>query len=199
MKKIAKLYRMHTEEHICPYGLRSKDLLEQKGFDVEDYKLTSKEETKAFKSKHDVQTTPQTFVDDIRIGGYDALREYFDMGSAEQSGTTYSPVIAIFATAFIMASAFAYAYPQASTILQVVELFVAISMTILAIQKFRALYAFTNSFITYDLLAMRHLRYAYVYPFAEAFVGIGMMSYLLGENGRIGDWRNDQTIPSLHR
>ncbi len=33
MKKTAKLYRMHTSEHICPYGLRSKDLLERNGFE----------------------------------------------------------------------------------------------------------------------------------------------------------------------
>jgi glutaredoxin len=180
MKQTAKLYRMHTDEHICPYGLRSKDLLERKGFNVEDYRLTSREETDEFKNKHEVKTTPQTFIDDKRIGGYDALREFFDMGSAGQTGTTYTPVIAIFATAFIMALAFAYAYPQASTIMQVIELFVAISMTILAIQKLRDLYTFTNSFITYDLLAMRHLRYAYVYPFAEAFAGLGMIAGVSG-------------------
>ena len=43
MKKTATLYRMHTSEHICPYGLRSKDLLERKGFEVEDHKLKSRE------------------------------------------------------------------------------------------------------------------------------------------------------------
>ena len=53
-------------------------------------------------------------------------------------------------------------------------------MTILSIQKLRDLYAFTNSFITYDLLAMRNLRYAYIYPFAEAFAGIGMLAMLSG-------------------
>jgi len=62
----------------------------------------------------------------------------------------------------------------------VVVNFVALSMTILAIQKFRDLYGFTNSFITYDLLAMHHVRYGYIYPFAEAFAGIGMLAGLSG-------------------
>ena len=41
MTKTATLYRMVTDEHICPYGLRSKDLLERQGYDVEDHKLIS--------------------------------------------------------------------------------------------------------------------------------------------------------------
>lgn len=36
MSKTVKLYRMVTDEHICPYGLRSKDLLERQGYEVED-------------------------------------------------------------------------------------------------------------------------------------------------------------------
>ena len=44
MSKTAILYRMVTDEHICPYGLRSKDLLEREGFSVEDHHLTSREE-----------------------------------------------------------------------------------------------------------------------------------------------------------
>lgn len=30
MNRKAVLYRMHNNEHICPFGLRSKDLLEKK-------------------------------------------------------------------------------------------------------------------------------------------------------------------------
>ena len=183
MSKRAKLYRMHTDEHICPFGLRSKDLLERKGFQVDDHKLRSREETDNFKSKHDVKTTPQTFINDERIGGYDDLLEYFGMGEAGQTGTSYTPVIAIFATAFAMALALVFARSNAFSSLlsfDVVKYFVALSMTILAIQKLRDLYGFTNSFITYDLLAMRHIRYGYVYPFAEAFAGIGMLAGLSG-------------------
>lgn len=190
MKKTATLYRMHSDNHICPYGLRSKDLLERKGFEVDDHKLRTREETDRFKEKHQVETTPQTFVDGERLGGYDALRERFGMPPAGQTGTTYTPVIAIFASALLMAIALVYALSGATlsllgsaftlTIIKVIEFFVAFSMTILAIQKLRDLYGFTNSFITYDLLAMRHIRYAYVYPFAEAFAGIGMLAGLSG-------------------
>ena len=30
----ATLYRMKTDEHICPFGLKSRDLLEREGFEV---------------------------------------------------------------------------------------------------------------------------------------------------------------------
>ena len=74
MTKTATLYRMVTDEHICPYGLRSKDLLERQGYDVEDHKLTSRQQADDFKAKHDVKTTPQTFIEGKRVGGYDDLR-----------------------------------------------------------------------------------------------------------------------------
>jgi len=76
MSKRAVLYRMVTPDHICPFGLKSKDLLERKGYDVEDHHLSNRSETDAFKEKHNVKTTPQTFIDDKRIGGYDDLRDY---------------------------------------------------------------------------------------------------------------------------
>jgi len=180
MKKVAELYRMHTDSHICPYGLRSKDLLERKGFNVADNKLTSREETDRFKQLHDVKTTPQAFIEGKRIGGYDALRAHFGMDAAGQTGTTYTPVLAIFAVAFLMSLATSFAYSAGFSLINLVELFVAYSMTILAIQKLRDLYTFSNSFITYDLLAMRNIRYAYVYPFAEAFAGIGMLAAISG-------------------
>lgn len=180
MKNTATLYRMHTSEHICPFGLRSKDLLERQGFEVDDHKLASREDTDKFKKEHNVETTPQTFIDGKRIGGHDALREHFNMGPAVKTGTTYTPVLAIFAVAFLMAIATTFSYVESISLIKIIELFVAYSMTILSIQKLRDLYAFTNSFITYDLLAMRNLRYAYIYPFAEAFAGIGMLAMLSG-------------------
>ena len=108
MSNKATLYRMVTDEHICPYGLRSKDLLERKGYDVEDHHLTSRDETDKFKAEHGVETTPQTFINGKRIGGYDDLREFFNKGEAGQTGTTYTPVIAIFSVAALLALAFQY-------------------------------------------------------------------------------------------
>ena len=43
MSNTAVLYRMETEDHICPFGLKSRDLLKRKGSDVEDHKLATRE------------------------------------------------------------------------------------------------------------------------------------------------------------
>ncbi len=43
--KTAVLYRMAMPDHTCPYGLKSKDLLERRGFAVEDHHLTKRAET----------------------------------------------------------------------------------------------------------------------------------------------------------
>tara|TARA_Y100001960_G_C14452575_1_gene717994 strand:- start:116 stop:820 length:705 start_codon:yes stop_codon:yes gene_type:complete len=169
---------MVTDEHICPYGLRSKDLLERKGYDVEDHHLTSRDETDKFKAEHGVETTPQTFINGNRIGGYDDLREFFNKGQAGQTGTTYTPVIAIFSVAALLALAFQYYVAGDIVSIRTLMLFIAFSMTLLAVQKLKDLYSFTNSFITYDLLAMRWLRYGYIYPFVEAYAGIGMVAQL---------------------
>ncbi|MGP9803059.1 MauE/DoxX family redox-associated membrane protein [Rheinheimera sp. NSM] len=178
MPRQAILYRMKTDEHICPFGLKSKYLLRQQGFTVSDHLLTSREETDRFKQQHDVKTTPQTFIDGKRIGGYDALRQYFNMARAGQQGTTYTPVITIFVIALLTALAVVFADNLTAGVVQVIELFVALTMVMLAVQKLRDLYTFSNSFITYDLLAMKLIPYAYVYPFLEAYAGLGMIAGL---------------------
>ncbi len=176
MAKSAQLYRMATDEHICPFGLKSKDLLDRQGFEVDDHLLTSRAQTDAFKQQHDVETTPQTFIDDKRIGGYDELRSFFNKSPAGQQGTTYTPVIAIFAVTLLLSLAFSLS--GAGLSVYTLELFVALTMAVLAIQKLQDLTSFSNSFITYDLLAIKVIPYAYVYPFLEAFVGIGMIAAL---------------------
>ncbi|GHA79016.1 glutaredoxin domain-containing protein [Cognatilysobacter bugurensis] len=74
--KQATLYRMVLPDHVCPFGLRARELLEQEGYDVDDRLLTSREETDAFKAEHGVPTTPQVFIDDERIGGADDLQQW---------------------------------------------------------------------------------------------------------------------------
>ena len=74
--KSATLYRMVMDQHICPFGLKARDLLEREGFAVQDHHLTSSSQTDMFKSEHDVKFTPQVFIGGKRIGGYDALRKY---------------------------------------------------------------------------------------------------------------------------
>ena len=57
-QKQAVIYRMVMEDHLCLYGLKSKDLLERKGFNVKDHHLKTREETDAFQKKQGVETTP---------------------------------------------------------------------------------------------------------------------------------------------
>ena len=60
--------------------------------------------------KHGVDTTPQTFIDGERVGGYDALRIHFGLDDPddEESDTTYQPIIAIFGMAFLIALALSW-------------------------------------------------------------------------------------------
>lgn len=179
MPKQAELYRMVTDNHICPFGIKSRYLLEREGYEINDHYLTNRNETDAFKEKHDVKTTPQTFIEGQRIGGYDDLRAFFNRTPVQKEGTTYQPIIAVFATTLLMAAASAFALNQTLLQLRTLELFIAISMCVLAILKLRDLFAFSNQFITYDLLARRVIPYAYFYPFAEAAAGILMIANTL--------------------
>ncbi|TFI60069.1 glutaredoxin [Sphingomonas parva] len=72
----ATLYRMVLPDHICPFGVRAKQMLEQNGFEVEDRVLGSREEVDAFKSEQGVATTPQVFIGGERIGGSDDLEQW---------------------------------------------------------------------------------------------------------------------------
>lgn len=176
MSRQAALYRMVTDEHICPYGIKSRDLLKRRGFEVEDHRLQNAAETDAFKAKHGVDTTPQTFIDGARIGGYDDLLAYFGEQTLKQEGTTYQPVIAVFATTLLLALAVSWAMAGAIVPALTLRMFIALSMCVLAILKLRDLYGFSNQFITYDLLAMRWVRYAYIYPFVEMLAGVCMVA-----------------------
>ena len=174
--KKAVLYRMVMEDHLCPYGLKSKDLLEREGYNVEDHHLTSRAETDAFKNEHGVETTPQTFINGERIGGYDALREHFGQEVRGEDETTYQPVIAIFSVAFLLALGLSWAAFGSIFTLRAFEWFIAISMCFLAVQKLKDVEGFSTMFLNYDLLAQRWVRYGYVYPFGEALAGILMVA-----------------------
>jgi len=172
----ATLYRMVMEKHICPYGLRSRYLLEKAGYTVEDKWLTTREQTDAFKREHDVKTTPQTFIEGKRIGGNDDLRRYLGKPLKDPNAITYTPVIAIFAVAALMALAASWATIGTLFTIRTAEWFIGFSMCILAIQKLRDLDSFATMFLGYDLLARRWLPYAWIYPFAEAAAGVLMIS-----------------------
>jgi glutaredoxin 3 len=74
----AVLYRMKLPDHECPYGLLAKRMLEDAGIAFDDRLLTSREEVDEFKSKQDVDTTPQVFIDGERIGGSEDLAAYLE-------------------------------------------------------------------------------------------------------------------------
>ena len=174
--KTAKLYRMVMPKHICPYGLKSKWLLEHEGYTVEDHWLETREETDAFKAKHDVKTTPQTFIGGERVGGYDDTAKFLGKGVPDKDATSYTPVIAIFAMAALMALALSWAaFGQLLTV-RAAEWFVALSMCVLAIQKLRDLDSFATMFLGYDLAAQKWVPYAWLYPFGEAVAGILMLA-----------------------
>jgi glutaredoxin len=172
----AELYRMIMPGHTCPHGLKALDLLRREGYTVEDHGLTSRAEIDAFKEQHGVKTTPQAFIDGRRIGGYDDLRAFFGKPVKDKNATTYTPVMALFAMAALMAMAASYA--AFGTVLTVVaaEWFVAMSMCLLALQKLKNVDSFATMFLNYDLLARRWVRYAYIYPFAEGLAGILMIA-----------------------
>jgi glutaredoxin len=174
--KIADLYRMVTPEHTCPWGLKALDLLKREGYEVEDHQLTSRAEIDAFKAKHSVETTPQTFIEDARIGGYEDLRAYFGKETKDKDAVTYTPVIALFAMAALMAVAASWAAFGSLFTIAAGEWFIAIAMCLLALQKLKDVDSFATMFLNYDLLAQRWVRYGYVYPFAEGLAGVLMIA-----------------------
>ena len=81
-QRTATLYRMVLPDHTCPYGVRARQLLEEAGFEVDEHILATREEVDAFEAQHGVDTTPQVFIDDQRIGGCEELEAYLERESA---------------------------------------------------------------------------------------------------------------------
>ena len=142
----ATLYRMAMQDHTCPYGLKAK------------------------------QTTPQVYIDNTRIGGYEALRKYLGLTTKSSDETTYQPVIAIFSVTALMALAVTWAMHHQLLVVQTIEWFIAISMCVLGIQKLQDIERFSTMFLNYDLLAQRDPRYGYIYPFVETLAGVLMLA-----------------------
>ena len=164
-KEKVKLYRISTSDHECPWGLRAINLLNEQGIEFEDHKLHSKEDIDNFKAKHNVKTTPQIFFGEERIGGYTDLAERLEV-KPETADYSYTPVIAVFSTAGLMALA---------TSLGITG-FMGFSLAMLASLKLIDMEAFTESFQKYDLITKRFKSYSKVYPFAELFIGLSFLS-----------------------
>ena len=174
--KHATLYRMVMPEHVCPYGLKSKWLLESHGYRVDDHWLRTRAETDAFKAGHRVATTPQTFIGGELIGGNDDLRRFFGKRVPVKDETSYRPVVAVFAMTALMALAASQAAMGKPFTIMAGEWFIAFSMCVLAILKLQDVERFSTMFLNYDLLARRWVPYAYLYPFAEALAGALMIA-----------------------
>ena len=178
-EKTARLYRMAMENHVCPYGIKSKWVLEREGYTVEDHPLTTREATDAFKAEHGVKTTPQSFIDGERIGGYTDLRKHFGYDKETASDTSYRPVIAVFAVGAALAVALSLFVYQAPFTIRTGEWFVAFSMAMLAMLKLQDVEQFSTMFVGYDLLGKRWVPYAYAYPFLEATAAVLMAGRVL--------------------
>lgn len=178
-RKRATLYRMVTSEHTCPFGLKARHLLKSRGYEVDDKWLTSRAEQDAFKAEHNVQTTPQTFIEGKRVGGYDDTRRFLGLNVKDPDATSYTPVIAVFVVSALVALAinFLTGMPLISVVL--VERFIAVAMMLLAMLKLQDVDRFATMFLGYDLLASRYVPYAYLYSFAELGAGALMLAGVL--------------------
>lgn len=174
--KTAIIYRMVMPTHTCPYGLKAKDLLRRKGYAVDDHLLTTREATAAFKAENGVATTPQTFIDGKRVGGYDDLRRFFGLNVADPKATTYQPVITLFAMTALMAIAASYAVYGSVFTVRAAEWFIAFTMCVLAMLKLQNVDKFATMFLNYDLLAKHWVPYGTIYPFAEGLAGVLMIA-----------------------
>jgi len=175
----AILYRMVMDKHVCPFGLKARDLLRRQGYAVEDHWLRTREETDAFKAEHGVKTTPQTFIAGERVGGYDDLRRYLGKSVPDPKATTYRPVAALFAITALMGMAASVAIYGTPFTMRAGEWFIAFSMAVLALLKLQNIESFATMFLNYDLLAKRWVPYSYIYPFAEAVAGVLMIAGVL--------------------
>lgn len=176
MSRTATLYRMVLADHICPWGLKARQVLRSNGFSIDEHLLTTRAEVEAFKTSQDVNTTPQIWIDGQRIGGHDDLLRHLGQPVRDPNALTYAPVIAIFGMAAAMALAVSWAVSGTLLSVRAAEWFVAFAMCLLALQKLRDVDAFATQFLGYDLLAQRWVPYAKLYPWLEGLAGVLMIS-----------------------
>jgi glutaredoxin len=160
-----RLYRMDLPDHACPWGLRALRLLAAQQISFEDHPLRSAGEVAAFKAAHGVATTPQVFAGSERIGGYTELAARLGV-RPEPAAVAYTPVLAVFATAALMALALAGG----------VRGFMGTAICLLAMLKLMDVAAFAASFARYDLLSQRWRPWGRLYPGVELLVGLGVLS-----------------------
>lgn len=159
-----KVYR----KKLCPYGQHAVDLLRKQNIQFEDHLFANTNEEQAFKINHQVQTTPQIFIDGERVGGYSDLAQRLHVvpKTTSNKSTSYWPIASVFAVCLLMAIA-------TQTELRG---FMGFSLCMLACLKIMDLPAFIKGFAQYDLLAKKVPVYAKIYPLAELLVGLSLLA-----------------------
>ncbi len=76
----ATIYRMVLPDHVCPFGVRARQMLDSAGYQVDEHLLETRDAVEAFKAEHGVASTPQVFIDGERVGGSDDLERFLDRG-----------------------------------------------------------------------------------------------------------------------
>ena len=175
LAKKAVIYRMVLPMHVCPWGLKSIHLLKSKGYGVDDRHLTTRADIESFKERHGVATTPQTFINGRRVGGYDDLKRFFGGKARAPGETSYIPVAALFSMAGLAALALSISQFGSFTV-RAAEWFIGLSMVVLALLKLQDVEKFSAMFLNYDLLSRRWVPYATLYPFLEGAAGVLMLS-----------------------
>ena len=103
MTESASLHRMVMPDHLCPWGLKARHLLQGRGCTGQDDEPTTSEQTNACKAHHGVTTTPQVLFAGGRVGGYDDRRCFLGMAASDPEATTHMPVVVVFLTTAAMA------------------------------------------------------------------------------------------------
>ena len=155
---------MDLPDHPCPWGLRALHLLQERQIPFEDHRLTSPEAVEAFKAAHGVATTPQIFSGAERIGGYTDLAARLGV-RPESTAISYTPVLAVFITAGLMALVLNAG----------ISGLMGIAICLLAMLKLMEVQAFAASFRKYDLLSQRWRAWGRLYPGIELLVGLGVL------------------------
>ena len=160
-----RVYRMSTQDHECPWGLKAIELLQKRQIPFEDHRLISQEQVDSLKERLGVLTTPQIFSGNDRIGGYSDLAALL---GEEVKGADYSytPVIAVFGTALLMALVLG---------VRVIQHFMGFSICALAMLKLMDVDSFSASFSKYDLLTQRLPIWGKIYPGVELLIGLGFL------------------------
>ena len=78
---------------------------------------------------------------------------------------SFTPLIAVFGTSFLITS----------TLIKNFQVFMGISICILAMLKLMDIEAFGKSFEKYDLISTRFNKWIYIYPFCELLIGISFL------------------------